>query len=930
MKETPPIKSLGHYFKQKMKKNPDMVEAALLLQEQLENNGTYKPLGAILAEKGEKEREIVQQCLLEMRVDILNNVTIFEDLHQSEIHTIARQSETMIVPQETLVYPIPESTEFYYVVASGSVRVHMTQEENDVTFANLSAGEGFGELAILSNTPSSASITTNEITSLIKIPGKLFLKTIFNSPKASKTMAVVLSDRLSRENLHLMEESRTGHAYRQFISEKINRDSLPLVGTSPRALQLKKEIRQKAQEWHMLIIGEPGTEMTGVAAMVYQETCSSHSMYLGMDVKELHGHKHDIHDLSSLEKDGESLLFGRKTGAMPSHPHEKLGLIPLSQNGVVIIENIEDMCPHVQKKLADYIEYGEFTPLGGVHKEKSETRIIATTTIELLNKVSDGTFDSRLFSLLFPQMITIPPLRKRKKDIAPMVDEFIRICNTRLDKKVTGIDDEAFNILMGYNWPMNTDELFDVIQRAVNMSRENILTSEQIFISSPSTTGIYTFNLLRVKNILNLFKSKFYPGALRVITGVVFTSIIVMGLWGPVQPEKNISLVMTWGLWEPILIFSVILLSRIWCGVCPIGALGETIQKFVGLNSNVPSFIKKYGYYFSAGGIAVIYMAEYATDMHNSPRATAGLILSITILAVITAFLFQRRTWCRYLCPLGSIMGTFATSSIIELRANRSICSNTCQNHECYTGSEDHSGCPMYEGPFILHSNQNCILCGNCIKTCPNNSPVLNLRLPFYDLWATMTPDRAVVLFVQVLLATQLFRCMILLGYTGPLTGFIGVQWVNSLLMIVAAFLFMYLLCETAGEMVFENIPVDRADALHLFVYSIVPLVLAIETACHMNYFFALTGDFLVVLANQIGLMADIPRFSVTHGAVTFFQVATVGGGMMVSHLVLKKIITAQDTYKEQTYKGLKQTWPVLIPGLLFMTMAVTKAFLNN
>jgi NAD-dependent dihydropyrimidine dehydrogenase PreA subunit len=96
--------------------------------------------------------------------------------------------------------------------------------------------------------------------------------------------------------------------------------------------------------------------------------------------------------------------------------------------------------------------------------------------------------------------------------------------------------------------------------------------------------------------------------------------------------------------------------------------------------------------------------------------------------------------WCRYLCPWGILNGIFAMASVMELRSNRHICLTQCKTNACYEGGENAPGCPMYEHPYAMESNKNCILCGNCIKNCPNNSIQLNLRLAAKELWVKVHP----------------------------------------------------------------------------------------------------------------------------------------------------------------------------------------------
>ena len=415
---------------------------------------------------------------------------------------------------------------------------------------------------------------------------------------------------------------------------------------------------------------------------------------------------------------------------------------------MVVVENVEHLAIRVQEKLADYLEKSWFHAVGEKDMVASNARVIATSSADLPVLVESGAFDKRLYGLLSAQTLTVPPLRKRKKDIRIIVDELVKRSNRKMAKNVRGIDEEAYKAIMGYDWPGNTEELSVVIRRGVNLARGDRLMLEDIFMSPPPVTGKFTINLLQYAPVMKLFKSRLYPRAGILVTAPFIALLIGLGLFGAQEPDRNIALILTWGLWEPMLIMSAFFAARMWCSVCPVGALSGLVRRTVGLHLKAPLFIRNHGFYFSAVGIAVIIGAESAAGMLYSPRATALLVLSIVTLAALTGFLFQRSAWCRYLCPLGSIVGTLSGCSVLELRANYGICNNTCKSHDCYTGSKGQEGCPMFEGPFSLSSNRNCVLCGTCIKICPNQSPVLNLRLPSYELWTIRRPKKASPLWV--------------------------------------------------------------------------------------------------------------------------------------------------------------------------------------
>lgn len=620
----------------------------------------------------------------------------------------------------------------------------------------------------------------------------------------------------------------------------------------------------------------------------------------------------NVGDPLVLELIQSSTLFGRGHNALPFAPDRRLGLLSMARSGIVVIENIEHLVPRVQEKLADYIEKSWFHPVGESDLVPSNARIIATSDSDLDAQAAAGYFDKRLYGLLSGQTLTVPSLRKRKKDIRMIVDELIRRNNRKMDKHVRGIHEEAYKSLMGYDWPGNTEELSVVIRRAVSIARSGLLMVEDIFIGPPPVTGRFAVNVLKYEPVMKFFKSALYPRAGVFLTAPFIVLLIVLGFFGPQAPERNAALILTWGLWEPLLVLSAFFTGRLWCSVCPVGALSALVRRAVGLHLKAPLYIRNYGYYFSAVGIAVIIGAEAASGMLGSPRATALLILSIAAFASLSGLLFQRSAWCRYLCPLGSIVGTLSTCAIVELRSNYGVCNSTCQNHDCYTGGSGREGCPMFEGPFSLSSNRNCVLCGSCIKTCPNQSPVLNVRLPGYNLWTVRIPEPGVAVVGLVLMGTQIFRGMEMAGLAGPFPENTATAWMSALGLVAASILASMLYVTLAGRSVFGG---DSGAERRRFriVYALMPLIFAFEAGYHLARMLTLGGHFLEVLGRQLGMVATLPGISAKPLTIKTLQVLLLFIGAVSSSCVIRKMLRKKEDGVTRQPPLLRRAWPVLV-----------------
>ncbi len=192
------------------------------------------------------------------------------------------------------------------------------------------------------------------------------------------------------------------------------------------------------------------------------------------------------------------------------------------------------------------------------------------------------------------------------------------------------------------------------------------------------------------------------------LTVVAFAFIIVVLFIAPQTRDRNFALNLFWAWWWPFFLLLFPFLGRVWCAVCPFMIYGEITQKISLLL--FPRQLKrwpreqaeKWGGWFLFGLFTLIFLWEELWDLENTAYLSACLLLLITAGAMIFSAIFERRFWCRYLCPIGGMNGLFAKLSMTELRAQQGICSATCTTYQCYKGGfqkgegMESNGCPLY------------------------------------------------------------------------------------------------------------------------------------------------------------------------------------------------------------------------------------------
>ena len=172
----------------------------------------------------------------------------------------------------------------------------------------------------------------------------------------------------------------------------------------------------------------------------------------------------------------ESELFGHDKGAFTGAIAQKKGKFELAEGGTLFLDEIGDLAPHLQAKLLRVLQEREFQRVGGVKTLQANVRVVAATNRDLHQAMQTGAFREDLYYRLNVVAITIPPLRERKADIPVLAAHFLgRYCR-EMNRPVRSLSPEAMDALVAYEWPGNVRELQNVLERAVVLSANPVLT----------------------------------------------------------------------------------------------------------------------------------------------------------------------------------------------------------------------------------------------------------------------------------------------------------------------------------------------------------------------------------------------------------------------------------------------------------------------
>jgi polyferredoxin len=288
------------------------------------------------------------------------------------------------------------------------------------------------------------------------------------------------------------------------------------------------------------------------------------------------------------------------------------------------------------------------------------------------------------------------------------------------------------------------------------------------------------FNFLDINWIKRAFRFRYIQPLLQIPLLLLLFILIILAFTDIQDGGKNLSTKMIWTIWWAGIIFTFVLVGRMWCFMCPVGALSEWISR---ISSPLRRFPVKLRNLWIANGIFIVLTwLDAQLGVVRSPLITGILLLIIIVISITIAMFYQRRTFCRYLCPIGGIIGLYSMFSAVELRSNNC---NTCKGHDrkdCYKGNENGYGCPMFETIPYMDNNSHCNFCGECIKSCPKDNIMIRFRPFFKDAWTTTKQSLDQAALAVVLVGVSIFVTGDMLK---PWDG-----WIKSAMSLVPADLF--------------------------------------------------------------------------------------------------------------------------------------------
>jgi two-component system response regulator AtoC len=242
-----------------------------------------------------------------------------------------------------------------------------------------------------------------------------------------------------------------------------------IVGTTPAMLAVYKTVAHVAPTTAtVLIVGESGTGKELVARAIHAKSPRANKAFVAINCGAL------------PESILESELFGHERGSFTGASATKHGLFEEAQGGTLFLDEIGEISPKMQVQLLRVLQEGEVRRVGAAETIKVDARVVAATNRDLKTEVASGRFREDVLFRLQVVTVHVPPLRERRGDIPLLIRHFIARHADRLGRPAPRVAPEVQEMLGAYAFPGNVRELSHILERAMLLAREGVITGSDL------------------------------------------------------------------------------------------------------------------------------------------------------------------------------------------------------------------------------------------------------------------------------------------------------------------------------------------------------------------------------------------------------------------------------------------------------------------
>jgi polyferredoxin/CRP-like cAMP-binding protein len=854
-----------------------------------EHTSPSLPLGCDVSDAIASDPEAVKACF-----DWLSFHRLWGVLRDEALRAIAQALRRFSVEPGTVIYEQGQTAVGLYVLKWGSVEIYRPSAVGQTHICYRSAGDLFGYVPVVTDTTemtyqaSAIALTACEVWILPQTDVESLTRTY---PDIQAPITRLLAQDLAHFAQRIAwEETRIQGLQRYSCPVPVDE---PLLGNSKAARKIIQQVDAAASDVKPILLqAASGAGKTFMAGYIHGRSGLKRHPFAELDC-------------AQLPRDGDGVV---QTDALFGRDGAVVGVIELLERGTVLIDNVHVLTEGDRDRLLTYLNTGSFTRNPVLSDRSPSSPVTAWVRLILAspNKLDLTGIQAHTIKL-------VPPFQ-RKDDIPDFARYFLQKFCQEQERDLLQLDQSDLRRLISYDYPGNFGELAGILKRAVMMTPpEQSIIPEQVLWSVQSAKNAFRVDLLdHIPWLRPFLLSQWWPERFWILMMAVFIPVTVLGFIGPQTRDASMTLNFFWAWWWPGYLFLFAFVGRIWCSVCPFMITGEWIRKLSlwlwprDLQPWPTKWMNRWGAWVLFAGFVAIYLWEHLWDLPHTAYLSAWLLVTIAVGAVVGSVIYERRLWCRYLCPIGGMNGMFAKLAMVEVRSAQQVCGSQCSTFGCYKGSAETpvtfvqalptegqatGGCPLYSHPAQLQNNRDCVLCMTCLKPCPHRSVQINLRFPASDLLDYHQGSGAEAALLLLLLGgVFMHHDRLILSWFG-----LGNLPVDSDHLLIGMAVVTVLLSLPAGltygiHAIARLFDRQMPDYLAV-VYAYLPLTLAANLAHYVPAAIIEAGKILPVMARTLGFSGQgLPTLTWSPDVAAFLQGVTLLSGIAFSIYPLLRI----------------------------------------
>ncbi len=449
----------------------------------------------------------------------------------------------------------------------------------------------------------------------------------------------------------------------------------------------------------------------------------------------------------------------------------------------------------------------------------------------------------------------------------------------------------------------------DPVSVAVHLRPPKRAGLEERFAATDPEPGL---ELTKNPRVARLLRDRKFQFLLILPNQIIFWTVIFVGVLGTAVPGLNFGAAITWYVWFCLVFVMMVVVGRAWCAMCPFGGFAEWIQrrtlfrrtqKALGLGLKFPEPLARIGFLIPVGSFLLLTWIEEFFNIAGpgNPADTAWMVVGIVSSALLFFLVFERRTFCRYICPLTTLIGTVGSmGSVAGFRTkDREVCL-ACKTKDCMRGGENGFGCPWYTWPGSADSNLSCGLCTECYKSCPEGNVGLFLQRPLTSVVAPRRRRADVAWGVAMLWGLVVYQQFNATNVFAAMDGWLNKHLyfphypnpVDYLAVIAAVTLatagIAWLLGKTLGRgEIAVTHPESFVDRTSRFRAFFVPMAYGLIPVVGADYFARQLPKFFKHSARVVPAVAHIAGFSSNHSPIYDFHILSNGWIVVVQVAII-------------------------------------------